>query len=126
RARGPCSSITSAGRDLTALPRRWRASRSRSTCSISAYAAGTAVRGQAPPAPHAPAPPAPYAPAPPSGLAFDDEFNGTSVNGTLWSVMNQHGDLSNDEPECYMTANTGAQNGMLTETARAQTVNCGD
>jgi len=48
------------------------------------------------------------------------------VNGTLWSVMNQHGDLSNDEPECYMTANTGAQNGMLTETARAQTVNCGD
>jgi beta-glucanase (GH16 family) len=61
-----------------------------------------------------------------SAYSFSDEFNGTSVDTSLWSVMNQHGDTSNSEPECYLTGNTAETGGVLSETVEVRMVTCPD
>lgn len=46
-----------------------------------------------------------------------DEFNGTSLDPNVWTVLNQQGDTSNDEQECYLPSQVGEAGGFLTETA---------
>ena len=101
---GTCTSFTLSQSDLTSLPPAWVNGPAGNACPISGYVNGT----------------------PASSYAFDDEFNGTSVDTNLWSVMDQHGDESNNELECYQPANTTEGSGVLTETALAQTVSCPD
>jgi beta-glucanase (GH16 family) len=45
-----------------------------------------------------------------------DEFGGSSVDTNVWTVMNQQGDTSNSEIQCYVPANTTEGSGDLTET----------
>jgi beta-glucanase (GH16 family) len=59
-----------------------------------------------------------------STLAFDDEFNGTSVDRSLWTVVYAHGDRSGNEPECYMPANVSESAGTLRELEKVQNVTC--
>ncbi len=67
---------------------------------------------------HAPAPTtAPAGPSVTGAYSFDDEFNGSSVDLTQWDVINQQGDTSNSEPQCYVTGQTAETGGHLTETA---------
>jgi beta-glucanase (GH16 family) len=58
---------------------------------------------------------------------FDDEFTGTSVDGSKWNVGNNSNyGSSNDEDECYRTGNVTETGGTLRITAKRQTVtNCG-
>ena len=60
------------------------------------------------------------------GLAFDEEFNGTTVDTNAWFVMNRHGDYSNNELQCYRPANVAEAGGLLTITTQVQTATCGD
>ncbi len=45
-----------------------------------------------------------------------DEFNGTGVDNNIWTVMNQQGDTSNNEQECYLPTRVGVNSGFMTET----------
>lgn len=65
-------------------------------------------------------------PGPDAGYVFDDEFNGTAVDTSLWTVANEHGDTSNGEPECYFPANVSESGGYLHETVKAQSAACPD
>jgi beta-glucanase (GH16 family) len=60
------------------------------------------------------------------GLAFDEEFNGTTVDTNAWFVMNRHGDYSNNELQCYRPANVAEAGGLLTITTQVHTATCGD
>jgi len=46
-----------------------------------------------------------------------DNFGGSSVDTNVWAVLNQQGDTSNNEKECYITGQTAETPGALTETA---------
>jgi beta-glucanase (GH16 family) len=46
-----------------------------------------------------------------------DELNGTSADANVWTVLNQQGDTSNGEQECYVPGFVGEAGGFLTETA---------
>ncbi len=65
-----------------------------------------------------------------SGSAFAspvplvDEFNGSAVQTNLWTVMDQQGDTSNGEVECYLPSQVAESGGFLTETLMVQTVTC--
>ena len=59
-----------------------------------------------------------------STLAFDDEFNSSSVNSSRWDVLYVHGDRSNDEPECYLPTNVSESAGSLHELLKVQSVTC--
>ena len=41
-----------------------------------------------------------------TAYAFADEFNGSAVDLTQWDVLNQQGDTSNGEIECYLPTQT--------------------
>ena len=61
--------------------------------------------------------PVPTATPTPSGqTSFDDEFNGTSIDTTQWTLLNRQGDLSNSEQECYKPANITESGGFATIT----------
>jgi beta-glucanase (GH16 family) len=49
---------------------------------------------------------------------FDDEFDGTAVNPSLWSVIDRGGDASNHEAQCYLPANVSEGNGNLRITSK--------
>jgi hypothetical protein len=57
-------------------------------------------------------------------FAFADEFDGTSIDTTLWNVMNEHSDVTNNEADCYAPANVAVSGGYLNETAMAQSASC--
>jgi beta-glucanase (GH16 family) len=63
-------------------------------------------------------------PAGTSKLVFDDEFSGNAVDSSQWDVLDVHGDRSNNEPECYLPANTSESNGSLNETVEAKNATC--
>lgn len=44
-----------------------------------------------------------------------DEFSGSSVDANVWRVMNQQGDTSGNEEECYLAGHTTEGSGDLTE-----------
>lgn len=46
-----------------------------------------------------------------------DEFSGSSVNTDIWIPINQQGDTSNNEFECYLPSQLSEGGGSLTETA---------
>jgi hypothetical protein len=46
-----------------------------------------------------------------------DDFGGSSVDTNVWAVLNQQGDTSNNETECYITGQTAESSSTLTETA---------
>ncbi len=58
---------------------------------------------------------------------FSDEFSGTKVDATKWNVGdNSNFGSSNDEDECYRTANVTESGGTLRLTGKRQTVtDCG-
>jgi hypothetical protein len=56
-------------------------------------------------------------PTPPLGLLFSDEFTGITLS-SAWTALNQPGDSSNAEEECYLPSNAVVANGLLTLTSR--------
>lgn len=46
-----------------------------------------------------------------------DEFNGSSIDTNLWHVMNQQGDTSGNEQECYQPSNATETGGFANLTA---------
>jgi hypothetical protein len=46
-----------------------------------------------------------------------DNFGGSSVDTNVWGVLNQQGDTSNNETECYVTGQVAEGSNALTETA---------
>src|SRR5689334_8850488 len=54
-------------------------------------------------------------------LIWSDEFNGTSVNTANWNIDNGNPGVNN-EKEYYQSANATVGGGLLTITARKQTV----
>lgn len=56
-----------------------------------------------------------------SHMLFDDEFNGTSLDLTKWTILNRPGDASNNEEECYRPTNVSVTGGALLLTDRADT-----
>jgi beta-glucanase (GH16 family) len=61
-----------------------------------------------------------------ASFTFCDEFNGSSVDTSKWTVLNSHGDLGNSELECYTPGNVTESGGVLTETIEHRTFTCGD
>ncbi len=59
-----------------------------------------------------------------SPVPLVDEFNGSGVQTSLWTVMNQQGDTTNGELECYLPSRVGESGGFLTETLTAHSVTC--
>lgn len=57
-------------------------------------------------------------------VVFSDDFSGTALDETQWTVMNRPGDASNSEAQCYQPANVAVANGNLSITAQAQSVVC--
>ena len=49
---------------------------------------------------------------------FDDEFNGTAVDTSAWSVLNRGGDASNHEAQCYVPGNVNESGGNLAITSK--------
>ncbi len=58
---------------------------------------------------------------------FDDEFDGSSVDGSNWNVQdNSNYGSGNNEDQCYKAANTTVAGGTLRLTGKRETVNtCG-
>ena len=44
---------------------------------------------------------------------LDDEFDGTAVDTSVWSVLDRGGDASNHEAQCYVPGNVGEGGGDL-------------
>lgn len=57
---------------------------------------------------------------------FRDDFTGSSVDTTIWTVLNRISDPSNSELNCYVPAMTGISGGALQLTAEVHTQSCGD
>ena len=57
-------------------------------------------------------------------VVFYDDFTGTALDQTQWTVMNRPGDASNNEAQCYQPANVAVANGGLSITAQAEPVVC--
>lgn len=74
-----------------------------------------------------PIPPIGSANAPASyGLAWSDEFDGTSVDKTKWNIFeNANYGAGNKEDMCYYGRNIDISNGTLKFTAKKETVKCG-
>jgi len=62
-------------------------------------------------------------PVPASGqwsLAWQDEFDGTSLDAAKWTAVNNCGDKRNNEQQCYMASAVSVGNGALTITGTNQ------
>jgi Domain of unknown function (DUF4082)/Fibronectin type III domain/Glycosyl hydrolases family 16 len=59
-----------------------------------------------------------------SPVPLIDEFNGSSVQANLWTVMDQQGDTSNEEVECFLPSQVAESGGFLTETLISHSVTC--
>jgi hypothetical protein len=57
-------------------------------------------------------------------IVFFDDFMGTSVGSTQWTVMNREGDQSNSELQCYQPANVVVEAGNLQITSEVQPIIC--
>ena len=53
-----------------------------------------------------------------STVAFDDEFNGSSLDTTQWVAMDRPGDSSNSELQYYLPSNVALSNGLLNITSK--------
>ncbi|WP_298795802.1 glycoside hydrolase family 16 protein [uncultured Pseudonocardia sp.] len=63
--------------------------------------------------------------APAGSYVFDDEFNGTAVDPSTWTVLNRPGDASNNESQCYKPANVTESGGYLQITSKVDTCSTG-
>jgi beta-glucanase (GH16 family) len=59
-------------------------------------------------------------------LIFDDEFNGSAIDTNAWTVINRHGEYSQDEDECNIPQEVNVANGTLVITTAAGNATCGD
>ncbi|MDT7709510.1 MAG: hypothetical protein QOG20_5117 [Pseudonocardiales bacterium] len=55
---------------------------------------------------------------------FDDEFDGTAVDTSVWSVLDRGGDASNHESQCYLPRNVTESGGYLLITSHVDS-SCG-
>lgn len=89
---------------------------------------GTASTSGTPtPTPTPSASPSPT-PTPPPNLIFDEEFNGTALDTSMWTPMNRCGDINNQhELERYQPTQCTVSGGMLHLTAQSNGgVTCND
>lgn len=63
---------------------------------------------------------------PAGSFVFDDEFNGTAVDASTWSVLNRPGDASNHESQCYKPDNVTEARGYLQITSKVDTCSTGE
>jgi beta-glucanase (GH16 family) len=56
---------------------------------------------------------------------FFDDFLGSSLSAQ-WTAMNRCGDVSNSEVQCYLPANVGVANSLLSITSKSQSQTCSD
>jgi fibronectin type 3 domain-containing protein len=71
----------------------------------------------------------PQASASPSGsstVIFFDDFLGSSVDSTKWSVLNRLSDQVNGELDCVVPQNITVQGGILSGVSRHEDYTCGD
>lgn len=59
-----------------------------------------------------------------SALTFDDEFPGTTIDPSLWNVLDVHGDRSGNDQACFLSGNSSESGGSLRELADAQSAVC--
>jgi beta-glucanase (GH16 family) len=59
-----------------------------------------------------------------SPVPLIDEFNGSGVQTSLWTVMDQQGDTTNGEVECYLPSQVVESGGFLTESLMSDSVTC--
>ena len=57
---------------------------------------------------------------------FFDDFTGSSVDATKWSVCNRIGDLVNGEIDCCLPDNVTVSNGILSGVSKHEDHTCGD
>jgi beta-glucanase (GH16 family) len=53
-------------------------------------------------------------------LVWQDEFEGSALDGSKWSAVNNCGDKRNSEQQCYMASAVAVGNGVLTITGSQQ------
>lgn len=59
-------------------------------------------------------------------LVWNDEFNDATVDTNKWNVFsNSNYGTGNNEDQCYLTNNAAEAGGLLTITAKRETVSCG-
>jgi hypothetical protein len=61
-----------------------------------------------------------------NAYVFDDEFDGSALDTTQWTVISRHGEYSQSETECNVPGAVSVANGYLTITTTAQSATCGD
>ena len=59
-------------------------------------------------------------------LIFDDEFSGSAIDTSLWTVIVRHGEYSQDETECNTASAVTESGGSLVITTTMQSATCGD
>jgi len=57
-------------------------------------------------------------------VIFFDDFTGSSIDSSTWTVMNRQGDYTNNEAECYTPSNVTVANGDLVITTKNQSISC--
>lgn len=96
---GGCNAETGSQSSLTSLPANWSSGAMSSNCPVSVFGANSIV-------------------------VFFDDFPGTSLS-PFWTIINRHGEYSQNEAECNIPQQVSVANG-LTITTAAQNSVCGD
>jgi hypothetical protein len=96
---GGCNAETDSQSALTSLPSNWSTGAVSSNCPVSVFGANSTV-------------------------VFFDDFPGTSLS-PFWTIINRHGEYSQNETECNIPQQVSVANG-LTITTAAQNWVCGD
>jgi hypothetical protein len=56
--------------------------------------------------------------------AFDDEFDGTTLDTNQWTALNRDGDTSNQELQCYLASNVSESGGLLSLLSQLDPAGC--
>ena len=96
---GGCNAETDSQSSLASLPSNWSSGAVSSNCPVSVFGANSTV-------------------------VFFDDFPGTSLS-PFWTIINRHGEYSQNETECNIPQQVSVANG-LTITTAAQNWVCGD
>lgn len=61
-----------------------------------------------------------------SNVIFFDDFTGSSLDTTKWTIIQRHGEYAQSETECNTAQEVSVANSQLTITTAAQATSCGD